>query len=73
MGDNRTESLDSRYWGFVPRQNIVGRPLFVYWSFETPADQINKTSIGDRLGFIGHIFVHFFDETRWHRTLHIIR
>jgi signal peptidase I len=73
MGDNRTESLDGRYWGFVPRENIVGRPMFVYWSFETPADQINKQTIGDRLGFMGHILVHFFDETRWHRTLHIIR
>jgi len=30
-GDNRTVSLDGRYWGFVPRANIVGRPLFVYW------------------------------------------
>jgi signal peptidase I len=47
--------------------------MFVYWSFETPADQINKQTIGDRLGFMGHILVHFFDETRWHRTLHIIR
>jgi signal peptidase I len=73
MGDNRTESLDGRYWGFVPRQNIVGRPLFVYWSFETPADQMNKTSLGDRLSFMGHILVHFFDETRWRRTFHIIR
>lgn len=73
MGDNRTESLDGRYWGFVPRQNIVGRPLFVYWSFETPADQINKTSLGDRLSFMGHILVHFFDETRWRRTFHITR
>ncbi len=47
MGDNRTESLDGRYWGFVPQQNILGRPAFVYWSFETPADQENKTSVGD--------------------------
>jgi signal peptidase I len=73
MGDNRTESLDGRYWGFVPRENIVGRPLFVYWSFETPADQINKQSVGDRIRFMGHILVHFFDETRWKRTFHIIR
>ena len=62
MGDNRTESLDGRFWGFVPRENIVGRPMFVYWSFETPADQINKQSIGDRIGFMGHILVHFFDR-----------
>ena len=73
MGDNRTKSLDGRFWGFVPRENIVGRPMFVYWSFETPADQINKTSLGDRVGFIGHILLHIFDETRWNRTLHIIR
>jgi signal peptidase I len=73
MGDNRTKSLDGRFWGFVPRENIVGRPMFVYWSFETPADQIDKTSIGDRIGFIGHILLHIFDETRWKRTFHIIR
>lgn len=73
MGDNRTKSLDGRFWGFVPRENIVGRPMFVYWSFETPAEQINKTSMVDRISFIGHIVVHIFDETRWRRTLHIIR
>lgn len=73
MGDNRTESLDGRFWGFVPRENIVGRPLFVYWSFETPADQINKQSIGERIGFMGHIIIHIFDETRWKRTLHLIQ
>jgi signal peptidase I len=73
MGDNRTKSLDGRFWGFVPRENIVGRPLFVYWSFETPADQIYKTSIGDRIAFVGHILLHVFDETRWSRTLHVVR
>jgi signal peptidase I len=73
MGDNRTESLDGRYWGFVPRGNIVGRPMFVYWSFETPADQMDKQSIGERISFMGHILVHFFDETRWKRTFHITR
>jgi signal peptidase I len=73
MGDNRTESLDSRFWGFVPRENIVGRPLFIYWSFETPADQIDKTSIGDRIGFIGHILLHIFDKTRWSRTFKVVR
>lgn len=73
MGDNRTESLDGRFWGFVPRENIVGRPLFVYWSFETPADQINKTSVADRLAFMGHILTHIFTQTRWERTFHIVR
>ena len=73
MGDNRTKSLDGRYWGFVPRENIVGRPMFVYWSFETPPDQIDKTGINDRLAFMGHVLLHIFDETRWSRTFHIVR
>ena len=73
MGDNRTESLDGRFWGFVPRENIVGRPMFVYWSFETPADQIDKTSMADRIGFMGHILIHVFDQTRWSRTFHVVR
>ncbi len=73
MGDNRTKSLDGRFWGFVPRENIVGRPMFVYWSFQTPADQIDKTSMGDRISFMGHVLLHIFDETRWNRTLHIVR
>ena len=73
MGDNRTESLDSRYWGFVPMENIMGRPMFVYWSFQTPADQEDKTSLGDRLAFMAHIVTHFFGGTRWSRTFHIVR
>ena len=73
MGDNRPYSLDSRYWGFVPRANIVGRPLFVYWSFITPESEIDKTSIGDRIGFMAHVVVHFLDQTRWRRTFHLVR
>ena len=73
MGDNRTESLDGRFWGFVPQENIMGRPLFVYWSFETPADQENKTSMGDRISFVFHVVTHIFNGTRWSRTLHVIR
>jgi signal peptidase I len=73
MGDNRTESLDGRFWGFVPQENILGRPLFVYWSFKTPEDQENKTSLGERIGFIFHIVIHIFDGTRWTRTFHVIR
>ena len=73
MGDNRTESLDGRYWGFVPQENIMGRPLFVYWSFKTPADQEDKTGMGDRISFVFHVILHIFDGTRWSRTLHVIR
>jgi len=73
MGDNRTESLDGRYWGFVPDENIMGRPLFVYWSFKTPEDQEGKTSLSDRIAFVFHVILHIFDGTRWSRTFHIIR
>ncbi len=73
LGDNRTESLDGRYWGFVPRENIVGRPMFVYWSFQTPASQIDKQGLGERIAFMGHVLVHIFDQTRWSRTFHIIK
>jgi signal peptidase I len=73
MGDNRPVSLDSRFWGFVPRSNIVGRPLFVYWSFDTPESQEFKTSLADRVGWILHETIHFFDGTRWRRTLHRVQ
>lgn len=73
MGDNRDVSYDSRYWGFIPRENIIGRPMFIYWSFQTPAGQYLKTSIGDRLAFMGRVIIHFFDLTRWHRMLKLVR
>ncbi|MBA3915212.1 MAG: signal peptidase I [Acidobacteriales bacterium] len=69
MGDNRDVSYDSRFWGFIPKENVIGRPMFIYWSFETPGDQYKQTSVSDRLGFLVHIVLHFFDETRWSRTL----
>ncbi len=73
MGDNRVESLDGRFWGFVPDENIMGRPMFVYWSFKTPADQEDKTSMGDRISFVFHVVIHIFDQTRWKRTFHLIK
>jgi signal peptidase I len=73
MGDHRDVSLDSRYWGFIPQENVIGRPMFIYWSFETPGDQYMKTGMAERIGFLAHVVLHFFDETRWRRTLRVVR
>ncbi len=72
MGDNRDVSLDSRYWGFIPKENVIGRPMFIYWSFETPADQYQQKEMGQRLSFLAHVVIHFFDETRWKRTFKVV-
>lgn len=57
MGDNRNNSEDSRYWGFVPVENVVGTPLMVYWSWD-PVIPFSFSSIGDKLSSIrwGRIF-----------------
>jgi signal peptidase I len=73
MGDNRDVSYDSRYWGFIPRDNLIGRPMFIYWSFETPPDQYKQTALWDRVAFVAHVVLHFFDETRWRRTFRIVK
>ncbi len=74
MGDHRGVSLDSRYWGFIPKDNVIGRPMFIYWSFETPGDEYLKTSVYERAKFfLGQVVLHFFDKTRRRRTLQFVR
>jgi signal peptidase I len=74
MGDNREDSLDGRFWGFVPRENIMGRPLFNYWSYADPNEtDLTNASIGTRIASFFDTALHFFTRTRWTRTLHLIK
>jgi len=56
----------------VPRANILGRPLFNYWSFKATDGQLEQTGIGNELAWIGHVLVRFFPDTRWKRTFHVV-
>jgi signal peptidase I len=71
MGDNRDESDDSRFWGFVPRQNIIGKPLVVYWSFDASTEHLQDPSVS--LEHLADLSVHFFSKTRWKRSFLIVR
>jgi signal peptidase I len=69
LGDNRDNSADSRYWGFVPRSNVVGKPLLVYWSFDAPTADLEEWSVGH----VVDVAAHFFTKTRWDRMLRVPR
>jgi signal peptidase I len=69
LGDNRNNSADSRYWGFIPRDYVVGKPLLVYWSFDAPTEDLLEWSVGH----VVDVAAHFFTRTRWNRTLLVPR
>jgi signal peptidase I len=71
MGDNRDDSADSRYWGLVPRENIVGTPVIIYWSYEATTADLTNPNIG--IDHIIDVVTHFFSKTRWNRTFKLIR
>jgi signal peptidase I len=71
MGDNRDNSSDSRFWGLVPRENIIGKPLIIYWSYDASTEELTNPGIS-----ISHLFdmlIHFPTKTRWSRTFRLIR
>ena len=73
MGDNRDDSADSRYFGFLPRSHIVGRPLIVFWSYEDAADAYLKSTLPEILKLYLERIVYFVTRTRWSRMGHIVR
>ena len=73
MGDNRDNSQDSRYWGFLPRDYVKGRALIIYWSYEAEREDYEDAGAADTVSSLGSVFAHFFTKTRWDRMLHQIR
>ena len=72
MGDNRDRSNDSRFWGFVPRSSIAGRGWIIYWSYEAPRYDPNRSMVGKAWDMVS-VFPNFFTKTRWERTFQWVR
>jgi signal peptidase I len=73
MGDNRDNSSDSRYWGFVPRENIIGKPILIYWSYRASTSDLSGESAGSMIAHFVDLGQHFFTRTRWERTFKLVR
>ncbi len=73
MGDNRDNSMDSRYWGFLPRANLKGKPLIIYWSYAADKEEYATVEYGNRIKNIIMTVINFIPKTRWSRFFRIIR
>ena len=73
MGDNRDNSQDSRYWGYLPRAYVKGRALMVYWSYESDPHAYREPGLAGTVRAVGEAVPQFFSRTRWGRLFHIIR
>jgi signal peptidase I len=72
MGDNRDNSQDSRYWGFLPRHYVKGKALMIYWSYESGREDYVEDGFGATIKRLLSVVTHFFTRTRWERLLHQI-
>ena len=72
LGDNRNHSMDSRFWGFVPRNAIVARPLVIYFSLTRPSTTDVQQAADDRLGHDREISARLKGFARWERILHVV-
>ncbi len=73
MGDNRDRSWDSRYWGFVDRNAIMGAPVAIYWSLDSDDEVSEDESFSARIRGLADALMHFRTRTRWHRMFHEVR
>jgi signal peptidase I len=73
MGDNRDNSQDSRYWGFLPRDYVKGKALMIYWSYESGREDYLDEGLGASVKRMASVVTHFFTKTRWERLFHLIR
>ena len=72
MGDNRDHSWDSRYWGFVDRDAVMGRPVLIYWSVQSTEPDAEATLNGWLLNVLDTV-IHLPSRTRWSRMLREVR
>jgi signal peptidase I len=73
MGDNRDNSQDSRWWGYLPRDLVKGKALMIYWSFESDRNDYQQDGLGDTISGIADVVTGFFTRTRWERLFRQIR
>jgi signal peptidase I len=69
MGDNRDNSFDSRFWGPVPEDYIIGQPWRIYWSYYSSTEEYLTPGLWHKVKDIFRTIIHFFSRTRWDRTI----